>query len=182
VEEWQAAQVHTSVKQAPINEQWLPPEQGWCKANVDGAFSMDQLIGGCGLVLRDHHGGFLGGACRCLQSVSDPERAELLACKLALELAKQGGVTKIVLETDCLSAVAKIRNEEKDRSHQGPLVEEIKSLLKSFVAHSVKHVRRSGNGVAHSLAKFSCVNNVCNTWLDVPPEMIVTLLTSECAG
>jgi hypothetical protein len=64
VEEWQAAQMHTSGKQAPINEQWLPPEQGWCKANVDGAFSMDQSIGGCGVVLRDHHGGFLSGACR----------------------------------------------------------------------------------------------------------------------
>jgi ribonuclease HI len=143
---------------------------------------MDQLIGGCGVVLRDHHGGFLSGACRCLQSVSDPERAELLACKLALELAQQEGVSKIVLETDCLSAAAKIRNEEKDRSPHGPLVEQIKSLLKSFQAHSVKHVRHSGNGVAHCLAKFSCVNNVCNTWLEVPPEMIVTLLAAECAG
>jgi hypothetical protein len=128
VEEWQAAQTHTSDKQVPINEQWSPPEQGWCKANADGAFLMDQSTGGCGVVLRDHHGGFLSGACRCLQSVSDPERAELLACKLALELAQQVGVSKIILETDCLSAAAKIRNEEKDRSPQGPLVEQTNSF------------------------------------------------------
>jgi hypothetical protein len=37
------------------------------------------------------------------------------------------------------------------------------------------------NNVAHVLAKDSCINKCCNTWLDDPPEMIVNLLAQEGA-
>jgi hypothetical protein len=48
--------------------------------------------------------------------------------------------------------VAKIKGSDLDRSSQGPLVEEIKELLKTFAEHKVRHVRRDANGVAHRLA------------------------------
>ena len=44
---------------------------------------------------------FNAGACHFFPSVSDPERAELLACRGALELAREMGVDKVALETDC---------------------------------------------------------------------------------
>ena len=34
---------------------WLPPPQGWLKANADGAFVSGDEIGGGGVVLRDHN-------------------------------------------------------------------------------------------------------------------------------
>jgi hypothetical protein len=67
-------------------------------------------------------------------------------------LAKKKDVRRIYLETDCLSVVAKIKGSDLDRSSQGPLVEEIKELLKTFAEHKVRHVRRDANGVAHRLA------------------------------
>jgi hypothetical protein len=42
LEEWvglHAKQEHPSTK---VREQWKTPEEGWIKANMDGAFSMDQ--------------------------------------------------------------------------------------------------------------------------------------------
>jgi hypothetical protein len=48
--------------------------------------------------------------------------------------------------------VNKLRDKGLDRSAQGPLVEEIKKLMKGFAMASVSHVHRSGNEVAHSLA------------------------------
>jgi hypothetical protein len=71
--------------------------------------------------------------------------------------------------------------KDMDRSVHGPLVEEINDLLKSFVEILVCHVRRSANGVAHCLAQLGCINNVCNTWLDHPPELIVNILAHEGA-
>jgi hypothetical protein len=61
--------------------------------------------------------------------VVDTERAELLACQRAVQLAEEAGVSKLVLETDCLGAVAMLRGMNLDRSVHGPMIEEIKNLL-----------------------------------------------------
>jgi hypothetical protein len=84
------------------------------------------------------------------------------------------------LESDCLGAVSKLRGTAKDRSVHGPLVEDIKSLLRSFEDHSIRHVRRSGNGAAHLLAKYGCKNKMCKVWVN-PPDLIVSTLAAECA-
>ena len=95
-----------------------------------------------------------------LPSVADPERAELLACKQAVILARTTHDHKVQLETDCLGVVVKLLSNEKDRSTHGPLVEEIKELLQGFADYSVRHTRRSCNGVAHLLAKEDCGNKL----------------------
>ena len=75
----------------------------------------------------------------------------------------------------------KLRSLEKDRSVYGPVVEEIKELLKGFDDHSVRHVRRSCYGVAHILAKEGYENKLCNTWMGTAPEFAVNWLASDCA-
>ena len=110
---------------------------------------------------------------------ADPERAELMACRSVVELAKDQGVTKLVLETDCVGAISKLSGKELDRSVHGPLVEEIKCLLMGFDEFPVKHVRRTGNVVAHRLAKEGCENKMCNAWLESPPSWLMNLLDSD---
>jgi hypothetical protein len=51
-------QVQPSVKQ-----QWRPPEKGYVKLNVDGAFSPDGKAG-AGMILRNVEGRVLFAACR----------------------------------------------------------------------------------------------------------------------
>jgi ribonuclease HI len=182
VEEWLAIKEGSRHVVQREREHWLPPEEGWYKINADGAFISSAGNGGCGSVIRDHLGAFVASECHYLPVVSDPERAELLACKRALILARRKGLRRIYLETDCLSAVAKIKGSELDRSFHGPLVEEIKELLKMFAGHKIRHARRDVNGVAHKLASVGCGNKLCNTWLVSPPEFIVSLLASEYAG
>jgi hypothetical protein len=77
--------------------------------------------------------------------------------------------------------VTDLRSSDTDRSLHGSLVEETKALLHGFVDHSIRHVRRSGSGVAHCLAKFSCKNKVCKVWVLDPQEFVVDLLASECS-
>jgi ribonuclease HI len=182
VEEWVAIKPGTPHEMQRVREHWLPPEDGWHKVNADGAFMSPQDNGGCGVVIRDHKGTFVAGECHFLPSLSDPERGELLACKRALVLAREKGLRRIYLETDCLSTVAKLKCSDLDRSFHSPLVEEIKVLLKTFADHKVRHARRAANGVAHRLASEGCGNKLCNTWLGSPPEFIVNILASEYAG
>ena len=114
--------------------------------------------------------------------VSDAERAELLACRRGVILAQEAGVRKLVLETDCMGVVSKLKNGELDRSVHGPLVEEIKELLKTFDDRKIMHVRRSANGVAHTLAKRGCDNKCCNSWVGSPPSLIVNVLENDLVG
>jgi hypothetical protein len=85
--------------------------------------------------VRDHHGSPIAGACHFFPLVSDPERAELLACCCAIQLAKDVGVRRLALETDCMGPMTKMSSKDLHRSVHGPLVEEIKDLA------SLKHCR-----------------------------------------
>jgi ribonuclease HI len=179
LEEWQSIKA-PKPERVKVTEQWLPPPRGWVKANCDGACLAKDGVGGGGAVLRDHHGDFQSGACRFFPTTSDPERAELLACRMAVGLAKDAGVRQLILESDCMGAIGKLGGDAVDCSVRGPLVEDIKVLLHDFDEVKVQYARRSANGVAHRLAQEGCKNKVCNTWLGVPPDWIVNLLDSEC--
>jgi ribonuclease HI len=180
VNEWLDVQAQKHKTSTNSEEKhWLPPEHGWCKVNADGAFSAAMGTGGCGVVLRNHLGGFMAGSCHFFPHTTDPERAELEACKRAMLLAKDKGVARIVLETDCMEVVAKLNGKGIDRSVLGPLVEEIKELFLGFDQVLVGHVRRASNTVAHSLAKEGCSNKRCFAWLDSPPYFIVRNLASD---
>jgi len=39
-----------------LSERWKPPEQGWVKVNVDGAFNQETGRAGIGIIIRDSAG------------------------------------------------------------------------------------------------------------------------------
>jgi ribonuclease HI len=160
-------------------EHWRPPERGWLKANADGAFSVTDGQGGGGVVLRDDEGVPIEAASFFFMQVTDPERAELLACQQAVRVAKEYDVRKLVLEMDCAGAVNKLRAQVLDRSVHGPLVEEIKTLLGEFEEVVICQVRRSGNEVAHRLAKEGCKNKCNSFWSGTFPDCILDVLARE---
>jgi ribonuclease HI len=180
-DEWAAINQPRVTTNPTLPGKWSKPAPGWHKANTDGAMLLSGDHGGGGVVLRDHHGGFVAGACHFFPSVCDAENAELLACRRGVLLARELGVAKLELETDSMGAVTKLRSNEVDRSVQGPLVEEIKLLLREFADFSVVHVRRTCNGAAHRLAKEGCDNKCCNVWVEVPPMYLVNLLACDVA-
>jgi hypothetical protein len=99
-----------------------------------------------------------------------------------VELAIEIGASKLVLKSDCIGVVLKVKNIEKDRSIHGPLVEEINVLLQGLDDHMIKHVRCLCNGAAHLLAKFSCDNKSCNRRNGVPPGFLVDMLSKDSGG
>jgi ribonuclease HI len=80
----------------------------------------------------------------------------LRACPLALDLVQKLNLRRVVLESDSLGVVSQLKQMEKDRSSHGPLVEEIKGMLRSLDDYEVRWARRTANGVAHVLAKEGC--------------------------
>jgi ribonuclease HI len=169
VEEWDEVNCKPSQLNRPrVVEHWLSPPEGWIKLNTDGSFRQESGIGGGGAVLRDHHGRFIAGSCHFFPACSDPERAELLACRQGLRLAMERGEQRVILEVDSTNVVRLLKSEELDRSAHGPLVEDIKVLLRNLQGSSIKSVRREANEAAHRFAKDGCDNKLCRVWTGVP--------------
>jgi ribonuclease HI len=178
-EEWRNAQDLAKPKPPQPREHWLPPAMGWTKINADGATAKHSDKGGGGVVIRDHDGRFLAGACHFFPSLSGPEGAELRACRRAISLGQELGLSKIILETDNMGVVSKLTSVLKDRSAAGPLVEEMKALLRAFDDHAIRWARRSANGVAHNLAREGCGSETCKTWFSISRDCIVNNLALD---
>ena len=114
-----------------IMETWKPPEMGWVKANADGASTKLRTRGGGGVVLRDHGGAFRGGARAFLPSTSDPQLLELMASRQAMQLAIQQGFQKVHLELDSKEVVAMLNGSSKNLPAVGPLIDEVKEMLRT---------------------------------------------------
>jgi ribonuclease HI len=161
-EEWH--QVHAKLQAVPIprpRERWCPSGDGMCKINTDGSFSSSEKCGGGGAVVRSHDGAFVAGASHFFPNVIDPEGAEVLACKHAVELAKEVGCRKFELELDCTNVVKKLKEDVRDRSVHGPLIEELKLAIRDFHQVKISVVCRTDTD---NLAKVGCGNKLCETW------------------
>ncbi|KAE8780507.1 non-ltr retroelement reverse transcriptase [Hordeum vulgare] len=100
---------------------------------------------GMGFVARNHLGECLLAGNEQLQGFSEPELAEALAIRRALEVCRSEGCTSILLASDCLTMVNKIKSKAQDRSTVGTVVSDIKSLASWFTHCSFLHVRRGMN-------------------------------------
>lgn len=169
LQEWR--NTHERPEDLPKNmhiQRWEVSEEGWIKVNSDGAMTKSATKGGGGAVLRDHNGAFLVGASHFFGDVRDAEEAEILACRRAVQLARQRGIAKIHLELDNQGLVMMLKDQQTNLAAVGPWIQEIKSLLSSFEACRVDWVRRSANGAAHKFAKVRVGDKICKVWLGVP--------------
>jgi hypothetical protein len=76
------------------------------------------------------------------------------------------------VEGDALEIVQALRADSICRSSYGQLVEGAKLLLNMADQWEAKHVHRSGNTAAHSLAQFALSCNVQKSWYLECPSCI----------
>ena len=78
--------------QATAHPRWLPPEAGWIKINTNGATDMGLIHGGAGFIARDHHGALVRAGGSRYDGVTDSLSIELLACRDAIQMARDMGL------------------------------------------------------------------------------------------
>ena len=167
------------VPSATLVERWKPPENGWLKLNSDGVLAKSLDRGGGGVFLRDHVGAFRGAASCVFNGVSDPEVAEILACRKAVQMAVQRGAQKIHLEVDNKGVAAMINDKERNLSAAGAIIQEVKALLNTRQDYKVTWVRCSGNNAAHVLAREGLGLVSSKEWPVVPPDCILSVISDE---
>jgi ribonuclease HI len=139
--------------------------------NVDAALFGSSRCMGAAAVVRNHAGNFVEACGDCFRHVTSPELAEALAIRSAITYAIEERLDNVIIASDCLSVVQRVTAEERDRSLFGPVIQDIKTLMASFSACSVRHVSRLQNNVAHCLAR-SLDFSSRSVWPCVPPVCI----------
>lgn len=134
---------------------WSFPPNRWIKCNVDGSAPEDKASG-CGGVFRDSTGSWLYGFARSFDRCTS-SAAELSAIDTALDVARDRGFQRLILETDSLTVANVVNNKD------GASARREKDLVKSITDKKknskwevrIVHSNREGNKVADWLANLS---------------------------
>lgn len=84
------------------------------------------------------------------------DEAEAMAARQSFSVAMEASLRNIELENDCLRLVTHLKQGKRENSSFDNIVLDILELGKYCLSISYSHVCRSGNQVAHNLAKLSC--------------------------
>ncbi|XP_030969974.1 uncharacterized protein LOC115990267 [Quercus lobata] len=135
------------------NLKWVPPPQGWFKANVDGAIFKESNKAGIGVVVRDSQGWVLAALTEKVDGVQDAEVIEALAIRRAIRFAIETSFNCVIIESDSLSVVKAIQDTAEPTCHIGNIIEDVKLLSKTMKSCEFHHTKREANQVAHTLAR-----------------------------
>ncbi|KAL0455695.1 UNVERIFIED_CONTAM: hypothetical protein Slati_0908700 [Sesamum latifolium] len=141
----------------PTNVTWRSPSNRVIKLNFYGALFQNGAEVGIGVVARDCQDDVRAWLSHRFPRHVEPELAEALAARNAIDIALKHRWPSIILEGDCLSLINRLKSPATDTSSIGPLVWNIKSAASTFHSISFNHVSRVGNSLAHNLAKFASV-------------------------
>ncbi|CAL4944430.1 unnamed protein product [Urochloa decumbens] len=159
---------------------WKKPPPSWMKCNVDGAFYDSFHSGASGAVLRDENGVFRGARAIWYANSLNALTMEARACRDGLIFARQHGVTRLILETDCEALIKLWNSKDLQRSEAAVIINEIKELSFSFNAFVFRFTSRLCNQVAHGCAKLVSATMTWGEWLLEAPQSVRAYLNNDC--
>ena len=108
--------------------------------------------------------------------VHNSDEAEVLACCKALEFAMEAGFSNLVIEGDNSNVMKALSAHAVNNSLYVHVVDDIRSYFLGWQSVGLSCVKREGNMVAHSLARFA--RNIVDAlyWMeDEPPPAVDAL-------
>jgi hypothetical protein len=159
---------------------WHRPDRGVVKLNVDGAINSREIVVGSGGVARGDAEIFRGAWCRPYSGIIDPLTAEALALRDGAVFAKARNFRQVVFETDCSELVRLWDSRRKIKPLITPILEEVSILSLGFQSFSFCFARCSTNNSAHACARYACMNNMAEEWIDGSPGFLHNSLNADC--
>jgi hypothetical protein len=131
------------------------------------------------MTLRDSDGVVIFSAYHNLVNCNDALEAEISAVMEGLSLAHQWSVGPIILQSDCANILADVKENKRNYSVYGYMVEEVKHLIS---LHEVKLIKitQDQNRVAHSLANLGRTGGGTACLVHQFPDVIAQLLLADC--
>ncbi|KAK4253488.1 hypothetical protein QN277_010152 [Acacia crassicarpa] len=156
---------------------WVCPDPGWVKTNVDGAVTRYASRAGCGGVIRDPMGQWVGGFTHFLGTCTAFE-AEQWAILKGLSLTWDLGLRRVLLELDCKELVD-ILADASLFAGGSLLFQNIREFMTREWELKISFVPCEHNSLADALAKQGLY---ASSFLDVCPVSLRTLISQDCNG
>uniref|UniRef100_A0A2N9G219 Uncharacterized protein n=1 Tax=Fagus sylvatica TaxID=28930 RepID=A0A2N9G219_FAGSY len=169
-------------KPLPPQVRWKPPSSNLFKVNFDGAIFRESNTGGLGVVIRDKTGMVIATLSQKVTGNHTAEMIEALAARRAIRFAMEVGVTNAEFEGDAETVIRDLYRTAPIYTPYGLVIEDAKVLLAEIQNFSLSHTRRSGNSVAHALARRASKCHSYLVWMEeVPPDINHVLLNDLSA-
>ena len=146
------------------------------KLNFDATMFTEQQSSGIGAIIQNAQGEVMAGMSTKGPYVRNSEEAKALACRNAVVFAMEARFSKLVIEGDNSTVMRAISGLSCHNSLLGHIYEDICAYLNGMQHVSISCIKRGGNMVAHSLAKYA--KNITNVvyWVeDSPPPTMEAL-------
>ncbi|XP_057248279.1 uncharacterized protein LOC125493714 [Beta vulgaris subsp. vulgaris] len=153
---------------------WVAPSEGCFRLNTDAAMLADGIVG-VGAVVRDSTGKVLLVAVRRFRARWSVALAEAMGARFGMEMAKRFGYGSIELECDASNIPKAIAKKSFGRSPTDLVLEDISILGNSLSSFSFLHVKRSGNTVAHFIARLYPADGVQHVYVSDFPQGVLAL-------
>ena len=133
------------------------------------------------MAIWDCRGCLIASSSKLLPSTFSAEVTEALALQYGVLLALELRISHAIVEFDALSIIQAI-NEGVLGGELGHIVQNIKDISSSFSWCSFQHLNRSGNRVAHELARAARDSGVTQVWKGVCPSFVEHIILKDgCA-
>ncbi|XP_074293887.1 uncharacterized protein LOC141621071 [Silene latifolia] len=132
-------------------EVWVIPPPEFVKVNVDAGLTDGEGMS-VGVVCRDERGAVLWGVSLVQEQQWDSQMAEAVAILEGINEAARRGHSKIVMESDCLPVIERLKKKDTGRSMFSLVLQDILFLCNSFSSVVWSYTSRENNSVAHYLA------------------------------
>ena len=110
------------------------------------------------------------------------EMIEALAARRAILFAMEVGVMNAEFEGDAETVIRDLCRTDPIYTPYGLVIEDARILLAEIQNFSLSHTRRSGNSIAHALARRASKCNSYLVWMEeVPPDITHVLLNDLSA-
>ncbi|XP_073130767.1 uncharacterized protein [Henckelia pumila] len=150
------------------------------RMDVDVVVNFESNWFAIGGVVRDHVGKIIIAFGQNITKPPSVVYAELMAIREGIALVQDRGLTTNFISFDSLLAVKAIIGLEEDRSINGAITNEIRSLLSRFTIVKLFHIRRSANVVANAIAHFVSPSQDPFIWDNENfPFWLVDLVTND---
>uniref|UniRef100_A0A2N9FDK7 Reverse transcriptase domain-containing protein n=1 Tax=Fagus sylvatica TaxID=28930 RepID=A0A2N9FDK7_FAGSY len=158
---------------------WKPPQTNYYKVNFDGAIFKDSNAGGIGVVIRDNAGMVIATLSQKVRGPQTVEMIEALAARRAIIFAKEVGITDVEFEGDAVNVIRDLSSQVPIHTPYSLIIEDARAILQNLQRSSLSHTRRSGNTVAHALARRASNCNSPLIWMEEVPSDITHVLLND---
>ena len=148
--------------------------------NSDGSAINNPGKAGGGGLFCDHEGNWMKGYARGIGHTNS-FLAELWALRDGLNIAREMGVSNLIIELDALSIVL-LMNNEAENIMMEPLLSNCRSLLKQIPNKRVLHIFREANQCVDALAKLGTQFESHFVVFCNPPPVVENLLAFDKAN